>query len=455
MKRLITLLILLITSAALYSQSIRKNYTEMTGYEKAALVNAFFELRNNGDLINDMSIFHNDFFNFDNTFDPTRLDIHFNLPDEPERDIFFAWHRRQIFEIEQAMQHIDPLISMPFWNSTIDQSPTSPLWDENFMGQFNAAWGLNRNLGATGVLPSPQDLVNVQSITDFLIYSNTLERGVVHAGAHRWTGGIMSGPPSPRDPIFYLHHSFIDKIWQEWQEVNQTSSFIITSMIRYDGTYSFNGQLLPLVNPNDIIDSRSLGVFYADSQQVVMDYYTVSNTYQTPETFFYQYDIEVCDNFVIPQEKESQIVSGNRIVLKPGFHAANGSKFHARIDEETTSASSQQMLASAPPAYNTKQFEHIDYQKNAYADLLENREEIKYKVHPNPFVSAIELNLKGNAERIDIWISDIRGIELRRTSAGNTSRIAISGLENLAPGMYIINIQVNGGRIMGEKIIKR
>jgi len=455
MARYTSLLIALLLSVSLHSQSIRKNYTEITGYEKAALVNAFYELRNNGDLINDMSVFHNNFFNFDNTFDPTRPDIHFNLPDEPERDIFFAWHRRQIFEIEQAMQQIDPLISLPFWNSTIDQSPTSPLWDDDFMGQFNFAWGLNRNFGALGGLPTIEDLSNVQSISDFLLYSNTMERGAVHAGAHRWTGGIMSGPPSPQDPIFYLHHTFIDKIWQEWQEVHQGSSFISTSMLRYDGTYIFNGQLLPLVNPNDIIDARSLGIFYADNHEVVMDNYTIGNTYHTPETFFYQYNIEVGDNFIIPQEKESQIISENRIVLKPGFYAAEGSKFHALIETGTTTTSQGQMLASIPPSYNTRKFEQVNYKKNAYDNIAKEKVRTEFTIHPNPFVSAIELNLTAEAERIEVWITDMMGIEQWRTSAGNTSRLNINGLETLATGFYILNLQIDGGPVSSEKIIKK
>ena len=37
-------------------------------------------------------------------------------------------------------------------------------------------------------------------------------------------------------------------------------------MPRYDGAYVFNGQNLPSVNPNDIVDSKVYGVFFVEDQ---------------------------------------------------------------------------------------------------------------------------------------------------------------------------------------------
>ncbi len=65
------------------AQSIRKNYTEMTELERINVVNAFYQLRFNGDLINDLAVFHGQFFDFTNTSTPNELDIHLNLPNQP------------------------------------------------------------------------------------------------------------------------------------------------------------------------------------------------------------------------------------------------------------------------------------------------------------------------------------------------------------------------------------
>jgi hypothetical protein len=34
---------------------------------------------------------------------------------------------------------------------------------------------------------------------------------------HRWIGGDMLSMTSPNDPIFFLHHSNVDRIWAKWQ----------------------------------------------------------------------------------------------------------------------------------------------------------------------------------------------------------------------------------------------
>lgn len=41
-----------------------------------------------------------------------------------------------------------------------------------------------------------------------------------HDGLHQGIGGILRYFGSPGDPLFYLHHAYIDKVWWEWQNVN-------------------------------------------------------------------------------------------------------------------------------------------------------------------------------------------------------------------------------------------
>ena len=39
-----------------------------------------------------------------------------------------------------------------------------------------------------------------------------------HGGPHIWLGGQMGTFCSPMDPIFWLHHSFIDKMWEDFRQ---------------------------------------------------------------------------------------------------------------------------------------------------------------------------------------------------------------------------------------------
>lgn len=40
----------------------------------------------------------------------------------------------------------------------------------------------------------------------------------IHGRVHLWIGGNMSASSSPNDPLFWLHHANLDRIWAEWQD---------------------------------------------------------------------------------------------------------------------------------------------------------------------------------------------------------------------------------------------
>lgn len=39
----------------------------------------------------------------------------------------------------------------------------------------------------------------------------------LHNRVHVWVGGSMSPLTSPNDPVFFLHHCYVDRIWNRWQ----------------------------------------------------------------------------------------------------------------------------------------------------------------------------------------------------------------------------------------------
>lgn len=450
MKKSILLCFLFIFITSLNAQSIRKNFHEMTDYEITELVNAFYELRNGPDLFTDLANFHANFFNFDNTADPTRLDLHFNLPDEPEREIFLAWHRRQMFEMEQAVQDINPEISLAYWDSSVDQSTTGPLWDQTFLGSFNANWALGRNLGGNGPLPTSGDISSLMAINDFFLFSNQLERQAVHRGSHVWVGGAMNSPLSPRDPVFYFHHSFVDKTWHDWEEIHQNSAFITTSMIRYDGTYVFNGQTLPLVDPNDITDTRVYGVFYAENGLAQLDNYIVSNTYNPEEIFYYQFNIEAGNNFVVPAGTSARFESVNEVNLTPGFEAAPGSSFQAVIDVVNGNSNKAFGTSRAykPYPYSEKLFEPIVWEEGG--DLLDDKP-IIITAHPNPFTEKITINLSKRKDCV-IEVFNMMGMLIREEAFQNTDTLVIKNLYGLSSGLYVIRVTDATGKLL---VVKR
>ncbi|KAL9935677.1 hypothetical protein V8E36_005254 [Tilletia maclaganii] len=61
---------------------------------------------------------------------------------------------------------------------------------------------------------------------DYITFATLLEglrngldivTGAPHGGVHVAIGGEMNAPHSPNDPIFFLHHANVDRLWYAWQ----------------------------------------------------------------------------------------------------------------------------------------------------------------------------------------------------------------------------------------------
>lgn len=442
-----------------YTQSIRKNFKEMTQSEKDELVKVFKDLEADYDhdndavtpnvigLVNDLANYHD--LNFD--------DIHFNLPDYPEKDVFFPWHRRQIFELEQAMQNINSKISIPYWDWTIDNShdtSTGELWDPDFMGGFNDLWNLGRTFSGPA-LPTTSDVNTVQDTgSNIQIYSNAVERGKVHTRGHTWTGGVMAEGNSPRDPIFYLHHGMIDKLWQDWVELHAYKKgddlYIKTSLPRYDGiSQTSAGVTLPDVNPDDMIDSKTWGVFYAENQLAELYSYAVTNAYHSEEVFYYQYTIEAKEDFIIPSEKKAKFESVNDIILKPGFHAKNGSEFIAKLDTDADISTFSKI--SRKKTEKKSFYTNFRIIENVYEPDGLNKE-VKTLLDPRK-KDNLGLAFKDVCEPCVIEIlNSLNEIEINQIlNQDNRTNIDLQGL---IPGNYFLKISKNSRVIFNKALIK-
>lgn len=54
----------------------------------------------------------------------------------------------------------------------------------------------------------------------YLDFWNCVETGP-HGAGHGGVGADMVNPvSSPGDPVFYLHHTWLDRIWAQWQAQN-------------------------------------------------------------------------------------------------------------------------------------------------------------------------------------------------------------------------------------------
>jgi tyrosinase len=154
-------------------------------------------------------------------------------------ELFLPWHRAYLYFFEQALQDIDSAVSWPWWDWSSERShqigiPSSyteeltpegepnPLASSPINEQARSEFGDNapettsRNPADPSQLPTRDEVESLLQLTDFLDFSNELQN--VHDGIHVWTGGTMGLIAlAAYDPIFYAHHTMVDRLWWLWQ----------------------------------------------------------------------------------------------------------------------------------------------------------------------------------------------------------------------------------------------
>jgi hypothetical protein len=189
---------------------------------------------------------------------------------------FLSWHRYFLFRFELDLQSKVAGVMLPYWdwtdpapimtddflgpNGTVSSevrsgyfaadapgtgtNPTpKPLWwPASLTGwRLHSAFGsssgpLRRAIDAVSGLPTATDLNQALGKGTYAAFQNALEAGAglssghqMHNELHGWVGGVpgqMSYPAvSPFDPIFYLHHCNIDRLWAMWQADGHASDY--------------------------------------------------------------------------------------------------------------------------------------------------------------------------------------------------------------------------------------
>ena len=195
--------------------------------------------------------------------------------------VFLPWHRFMLLQLEMNLQRVlgnDLTFGLPYWDWAQDGQLSSalqrraPVWASNCMGgtgvpvttgpfAFDPAnpssWrvrittngatgqlvqvdrGLRRQLGTqTTRLPRKSHTATTltQPVYDAAPWStaSTGFRNLVegwqnqpqipppslHNRVHVFIGGDMSPSTSPNDPVFYLNHCNVDRIWERWMQVS-------------------------------------------------------------------------------------------------------------------------------------------------------------------------------------------------------------------------------------------
>lgn len=225
---------------------VRKNANTLTAGERDRFVAAFAQLNNQG--LGRFADFR---------------DMHTAVSSAQAHGAkgFLPWHRAYLLDLERELQNIDPSVALPYWR--FDQ-PTPNIFTLDFLGvsdaigtvNFSASnplqfWvtdgvqGINRRPFFNTATAPPGLRTEAQTIALGTAYPafRTME-GNPHGSAHVSFGGSISSiPTAARDPLFFLLHCNVDRLWAKWQR--QNGRFNPAVAASYDSAAAPIGHNLP------------------------------------------------------------------------------------------------------------------------------------------------------------------------------------------------------------------
>lgn len=190
--------------------------------------------------------------------------------------VFLPWHRYYLLMFEFYLRDAtgDDDFRLPYWDWGADASSgdpaDSPIWSATYLGgtgspvrngpfresEFRVRLeanpfsgdlddqvdrGLIRDLGARGSVADTDNIARM--VRTFAVYDTSpwnsrsrasfrgaleAQRGM-HNSVHVWVAGQfgdMGRSTSPNDPVFFLHHCNVDRIWAAWQERHPNSGYV-------------------------------------------------------------------------------------------------------------------------------------------------------------------------------------------------------------------------------------
>jgi Common central domain of tyrosinase/Polyphenol oxidase middle domain len=221
-------------------------------------------------------------------------------------DRFLTWHRMFLWYFERVLQAAagDPALRLPFWDYASNPNLPAAYRDPTYVNEAGQtvpnplrveARTPALNAGTTGLSAGVRTAAGAMPAPGFMQFSVAIEQtphGAVHCTLARGgcpSGGLMGAvPASALDPIFYAHHTNIDRLYECWLRVNEPAR-LPTNQAHLNTQFVFvdaDGST-PRRRVGDMLRSSELGYTYSrggDCQTITTEAVVASSAVQPAAT---------------------------------------------------------------------------------------------------------------------------------------------------------------------------
>jgi tyrosinase len=200
-------------------------------------------------------------------FDPLRVNF------------FLPWHRMYLMSFERIVRSIsgEPRFTMPYWNY-IDpanralppqfRSPEDPVWKPLFRADRNPGVNDGQPIDRIGeatlglnAMMSPVYADTLDGDAGFCANLDNAPHSAVHVDVGTREKGMGTVAWAANDPIFWLHHCNIDRIWASWNRAggrNPTDETFLGQVFTFADQAGMPVQRKVV----DVLDTMALGYVY-------------------------------------------------------------------------------------------------------------------------------------------------------------------------------------------------
>ncbi len=148
-------------------------------------------------------------------------------------EFFLSWHRMYLYFFERIICKltVNPNFRIPYWDPSANINLPVPFQSNTSVGGItNHLYIANPNRNRFGLTATEVTLFNsavqrAMNTTSYCIFLEHIE--TLHSIVHGAIGGFDNSSTtqlgymtqyeiSPKDPIFFVFHSYIDRLWERW-----------------------------------------------------------------------------------------------------------------------------------------------------------------------------------------------------------------------------------------------